>query len=223
MSVVLAGALAAGVLWAGPAYAALDVYGCDPTHAAVTDLQSRVRWSLDNLYRNVGSLAAAGYFPYYDVPVAGVTGYSHWLNPWYFDKGIYLDPLRPQSVLVDPFQRPIGVMFIEDIEPDSPGSKRPLYVDGSTDPASECMPWHGHADDAARSFFWYYRILWQGNFEYPDQTPSMMHVWYNNERGVFAHEPPASSRTPHLPPLPWRCTDVMTRNGWCPSDNAGGA
>jgi hypothetical protein len=216
MRLLLAVALLSGALGLKPAEATnhnRDVYGCDPENPVVQDLQHRVQEALDVVYPNLAVLASQGYFPYYDAAIPLVTGYSHWLNPWYFDKGIGVDPLRPQSVLVDEWGRPFGMMFIGDIDVEGEA----LYLN---DDGTECRPWHDHADAAARSYFWYYRILWQGNTTPPERTPEMMHVWYGNSRGVFAHDPPPAEekKGPGVPPLPWKCTDYMREQGWCPSE-----
>jgi len=147
---------------------------------------------------------ARGYFPYYDafIPVPEpATRVSHWLNPWFFNDGDVLDPKRPEGILLDEWYRPIGFMFISDIG--KPGPAVYVAEDGTV-----CRPWHPHDDEAARSFYAYYRVLWQGRFDVPEQTPEMMHVWVKNRHGTFsAHDyPPPEDREGFPPPLPWHCT-----------------
>jgi hypothetical protein len=180
--------------------------GCDENHPAVLELKARVKRALERSYPNVLALLARGYFPYYDAVIpypTPQTRVQHWLHPWYFNDGDNLDPDAPEGILLDEWFRPIGVMFISDIGVAGP----PVYVEDGV----ACRPWHPHDDDAARSFYAFYRVFWQGRTDVPDQTPEMMHVWLNNPYGTFsAHEyPPPEAREGFPPPTPWRCTPGM--------------
>lgn len=201
--------------------------GCAEDHPVVVDLRSRVDEVLSSAYRNLGQVLAAGYIPYFDavVPYGNTTPYpigvetglpyfnsgypdpqtwvKHYIQPWWMDDGDNLNPLKPESILLDEWDRPIGVMFIADLE--TAGDN--LYVNADGTP---CHPWHKHVDDAALYAFWGYRFFFKGNGERPSETPPMMHVWVDNSLGTFAHEyPPASDRKGPPPPGPYQCTPSM--------------
>lgn len=170
--------------------------GCSDDHPATLDIVARVRYSLEHVYTDIVVLTAMGYHPYFDILVPG---YTHWIKPQFIDDGVVLDPLMPESILVDHWNRPRGVMFIE--ESTEPGP--PVYVN---DDGTECYPWHPHTDQPARFGWMWYRAIydgsWQdGSMEYPDQTPAMMHVWSETTYGAYAaHDYPPPSAPPG--PLP---------------------
>lgn len=201
--------------------------GCAEDHPVVVDLRARVSEVLSSVYTNLASVLAAGYVPYFDavVPYGNTTPWpggvetglpyfnegapdprtwvKHYVQPWWMDDGDNLNPLKPESLLLDEWDRPIGVMFIADL--DTPGDA--LYVN---DDGTVCHPWHAHVDDAALYAFWGYRYFFKGNSERPTETPPMMHVWVSNSHGTFAHEyPEASERQGPPPPTPWSCTPTM--------------
>lgn len=202
--------------------------GCDEDHPVVVDLRNRVREVLSSSYTNLASVLAAGYIPYFDavVPYGNTTPYpggtrtglpyfdrgypdpqtwvKHYIQPWWMDDGDNLNPLRPESLLLDEWDRPIGVMFIADLDTEGDA----LYVN---DDGTPCHPWHAHVDEAAVYAFWGYRYFFKGNAERPTETPPMMHVWaVENSAGTFAHEYPSpDERQGPPPPTPWQCTPTM--------------
>jgi len=182
--------------------------GCADDHPATKAFVERVRFALDELYTDVGTLVARGYIPYFDAlipggyPVGGGDGISHWIRPQYIEDGVNLDPLRPETVLLDDWWRPIGMMFIGDPNKETP----PVYVNADGTP---CSPWHPHTDYPARFGWWWYRMVYddaasEGDMGLPEKTPVMMHVWgIDNPHGVYsAHKyPPRESREGPPPPL----------------------
>lgn len=208
--------------------------GCDENHPVVVDLRARVAEVLSGPYRNLASILAAGYVPYFDAVVpygnttpwpAGVetglpylneggpdprTWVKHYIQPWWMDDGDNLNPLRPESILLDEWDRPIGVMFIADL--DTEGDS--LYVN---EDQTRCHPWHKHVDEAAVYAFWGYRYFFKGDPEQPQETPPMMHVWTRNAGGTFAHEyPSAEEREGPPPPGPYSCTPSMEQGPLAP-------
>jgi hypothetical protein len=181
--------------------------GCDEDHPVTVDIRSRVTFALENIYTDVAALTALGYHPYFDGAVPGGyppggEGVAHWIGPHYIDDGVVLDPLRPEAILLDDWNRPIGMMFIE--ESSEPGP--PVYVNEDGTP---CYPWHPHTDAPARFGWMWYRAIYDesykdGSMEYPDQTPAMMHVWVNNPNGTYnGHDyPPTEYREGPPGPLP---------------------
>lgn len=230
--VALAAALAVGTVAVVPQAVPADEghhheTGCAEDHPEVVALRNEVREVLTSSYRNLASVLAAGFVPYFDavVPYGNTTPYpndtetgipyfergypdpqtwvKHYIQPWWMDDGDNLNPLRPEALLLDEWDRPIGVMFIADLETEGD----PLYVN---DDGTPCHPWHKHVDDAALYAFWGYRYFFRGNPERPSETPPMMHVWLNNRAGTFAHEyPEADEREGFPPPTPWSCTPAM--------------
>jgi hypothetical protein len=228
----LAVALGAGLPAAARADGGHDhASGCDENHEKVVELRNKVREVLSGPYKNLASVLAAGYIPYFDavvpygnpkpypgnidtgLPYVGShhpdpqTWVKHYVQPWWMDDGDNLNPLRPESILLDEWDRPIGVMFITDL--DTAGD--PVYVEEAEDGTETvCAPWHKHVDDAAVYAFWGYRYFFKGNSERPSETPPMMHVWADNPKGTFAHEyPDAKDRKGPPPPTPWECTPPM--------------
>lgn len=185
--------------------------GCDDNHPATRALVKEVQESLATTYKDIAALIALGYHPYFDFLVPGGyppggEGISHWLNPNYIDDGIVLDPRRPESVLLDNWNWPIGVMFITDPDVAPP----PVYVN---DDGTACSPWHPHTDVPARFGWYYYRAVYDRQVEgdFPAQTPEMMHVWaIPNPAGVYAahNYPPATSRRGAPGPIPSYFSDV---------------
>ena len=201
--------------------------GCAEDYPRVVELRNQVREVLSSTYRNLPQVLAAGYIPYFDavVPYGNTTPYpngtetgipylergypdpqtwvKHYVQPWWMDDGDNMNPLRPESLLLDEWDRPIGMMFIADIDTEGEA----LYVNEDGTP---CHPWHEHVDDAALYAFWGYRYFFKGNAEQPSETPPMMHVWVSNSAGTFAHEyPKVEEREGPPPPLPWSCTPTM--------------
>lgn len=166
---------------------------CDDAHPETLAIRSRVQYALEHVYTDVAVMAAAGYHPYFDVLVPG--GVSHWIKPQFIDDGIVLDPLRPESIIVDQWRRPVGIMFIENSWEPGP----PVYVNEGSGLA--CSPWHPHTDMPARVGWKWYRSMYTGDTStaIPAQTPAMMHVWaVDNPHGVYAaHDyPPESGCAP---------------------------
>ena len=206
--------------------------GCREDHPAVVDLRRRVKRVLSGPYSNLASVLAAGYVPYFDAVVpygnpkpwpggaeTGIpylneghpdpqTWVKHYIQPDWMDDGDNLNPLKPESLLLDEWDRPIGVMFIADL--DTEGAALYLEDVNGDGVAEVCRPWHAHVDEAALYAFWGYRYLYKGNPERPKETPPMMHVWVSNRAGTFAHEyPEAGERHGPPPPTPRACTPSM--------------
>ena len=159
--------------------------GCDESHA---DLQAIVQGVKDALhpvtgrYRNFAAMSTYGYFPYADAPLMGFSGrQGHWLNPGFIEDGHIMDPKRPESILVDRFNRPIGVMFIND-QPSTndPATWGPdIYVN---EDGSSCNAWHYHTEQLADAYWYAYKYAYSddvatGQWDPPEQTPDLMHVW----------------------------------------------
>lgn len=178
---------------------------------------------LTHVYNDVVVLTAMGYHPYFDIIIPGIT---HWLKPQFIDDGVMMDPTRPESILVDAWNRPVGVMFIE--ESSRPGPAVYTVQPGEGYEISgngQCYPWHPHTDAPARFGWMWYRAMYDGSaqdgsMEYPDETPAMMHVWVNNPNGVYnAHDYPESEGPPGPIPGYFRggtveeTTDTVFGNG----------
>lgn len=179
--------------------------GCADDHPATTRLVREVRGELATTYKDIATLIALGYHPYFDSLVPGGyppggEGISHWINPNYIDDGVVLDPQRPETILLDDWNWPIGMMFIND-----PGvPPKPVYAN---DDGTTCSPWHPHTDYPARFGWYYYRAMYDRELEgeVPAQTPEMMHVWAApNPAGVYAaHDyPPREVRQGAPGPMP---------------------
>lgn len=179
--------------------------GCVDDHPETVSLVGEVQGELATTYKDVAALVALGYHPYFDSLVPGGyppggEGISHWINPNYIDDGVVLDPQRPETILLDDWYWPIGMMFIND-----PGVPPvPVYVNGD---GTTCSPWHPHTDAPARFGWYYYRAVYDREIEgeVPAQTPEMMHVWaVPNPAGVYAaHDyPPREVRNGPPGPLP---------------------
>lgn len=228
---LLIAALAAVLVWVSAPAVAEPGHdheaGCAEDNAVVVELRSDVAAVLSSAYSNLASVLAAGFIPYFDAVVpygnttpwpAGIetglpyfdkggpdpqTWVKHYIQPDWMNDGDNLNPLKPESILLDEWDRPIGVMFIADL--DTPGDNLYVNPDGTA-----CHPWHAHVDDAAIYAFWAYRYFYEGNPERPTETPPMMHVWVDNSLGTFAHEyPPADERQGPPPPTPYSCTPSM--------------
>lgn len=185
--------------------------GCTDDHPTSVALVAEVQGELATTYKDVAALIALGYHPYFDSLVPGGyppggEGISHWINPNYIDDGVVLDPHRPETILLDDWYWPIGMMFIND-----PGVPPvPVYVN---DDGTACSPWHPHTDAPARFGWYYYRAVYDRSLEdeVPAQTPEMMHVWaVPNPAGVYAaHDyPPREVRSGPPGPLPSYFSDV---------------
>ncbi|WP_265110127.1 hypothetical protein [Halosolutus halophilus] len=197
--------------------AGASVEGCDDDHPVTVELREAVAETLSERYPDVGSLLDDEYKPYFDT-IGGGSGYSHWLSPGYIGDGTILDPDRPESVLVDDESwRPIGIMFIATSDGD-PISPPPVIYDAAADvtyedevapavPESDagedrdgsedrCSPWHYHAGLPSRFAWWYYRQVYEGDYEdgdvrLPCRTPCMLHVWVvDHPESVYAHDAP---------------------------------
>ncbi len=196
--------------------AGASLEGCADDHPVTIDLQEAVAETLSGRYPDVGSLLDDDYKPYFDT-LAGDGGYSHWLSPEHIGDGTLLDPDRPESVLVDNESwRPIGVMFVATVDGD-PVSPPPVVYDATADvtyedgvspavPESEtgddgespdrCSPWHYHAGLPSRFAWWYYRKVYEGDYEdgavqLPCRTPCLLHVWtVDHPESVYAHDAP---------------------------------
>lgn len=205
--------------------------GCDEMHPVVVDLRTRVAEALDSAYSNLASVLAAGFVPYFDAVVpygnptpwpGGVTTpvpyleggrpdpetwVKHYIQPDWMNDGDNVNPMRPEALLLDEWDRPIGMMFIADLETEGDDLYVTVNEDGTE---TRCHPWHEHVDDGAVYAFWAYRYFYTGNPEQPSETPPMMHVWVNNRAGTFAHEyPEAYGRQGPPPPTPRECTPSM--------------
>lgn len=174
---------------------------CYDTHPAAIAIRDAVSHQLTHVYNDVVVLTAMGYHPYFDIIIPGIT---HWLKPQFIDDGAVLDPSRPESILVDEWNRPVGMMFIEESTEPGPAVYT-LAEDSAEFPKKgngECYPWHPHFDEPARFGWMWYRAMYddsvqEGTMEFPDQTPAMMHVWMNNPNGTFnGHDYPESEGPP---------------------------
>lgn len=178
---------------------------CSDDHPDTISLVREVQGELGTSYKDVAALVALGYHPYFDSLVPGGyppggEGISHWINPNYIDDAFVLDPQRPETIILDGWYWPIGMMFIND--PDVP--PEPVYVNAD---GTACSPWHPHTDAPARFGWYYYRAVYDRELEgeVPAQTPEMMHVWaVPNPAGVYAaHDyPPREVRNGPPGPLP---------------------
>jgi hypothetical protein len=184
--------------------------GCADTHPVTIALRSEVQRALDSVYKDVVALVALGFHPYFDSLVPGGyppggEGISHWLNPNHIDNGNVLDPWKPEAILLDEWNNPIGMMFINDVGV----APKPVYVN---DDGTACSPWHPHTDMPARVAWYYYRAIYDREMggDIPEQTPEMMHVWaIDNPAGVYAaHDlPPSENRQGPPGPLPSYLSD----------------
>jgi len=152
-------------------------YFCDENRPEVQSVVKGVKHSLSVIYPDITTMEARGYFPYADAPMFGLSGrQGHWINPGYIGDGHVMDPDRPESILVDKWNRPIGVMFIAD-DPDVPGPD--MYV---ADNGVPCNGWHYHGEALADAYWYAYKYgysgdVQNGDLQPPDRTPDLMHVW----------------------------------------------
>lgn len=175
---------------------------CYDDHPAAAALRAAVTHQLTHVYNDVVVLTAMGYHPYFDIVIPGIT---HWLKPQFIDDGFVMDPTQPESILVDEWNRPVGVMFIEESTQEGPAVYTISDEESEAFPRKgngECNPWHPHTDAPARFGWMWYRAMYDGSatdgsMEFPDETPSMMHVWVNNPNGTFnGHDYPESEGPP---------------------------
>jgi hypothetical protein len=190
-------------------------YQCDGENPIVKDMITGVRRSLSTIYPNITVMEARGYFPYADAPLFGLSGrQGHWINPSYIGD-IYpaghpkagqprlMDPEYPESILVDRWNRPIGVMFIAD-DPYVPGPD--MYVDEDT--GIPCNGWHYHTETTADAYWYAYKYGWSGDVQNgdvlpPDRTPDLMHVWrYGEYKYQWDHKAPPQEQMPGDPSEP---------------------
>lgn len=162
-------------------------YQCDESRPEVQTIVNGVKKSLSNSFPNITTMLVRGYMPYADAPLFGLSGREgHWINPGFIGDGHIMDPEKPESILVDKWNRPIGVMFIED----APGTPGPdMYVGDWTDPKTgttyhnvPCNGWHYHGEALADAYWYAYKYGYSGDVEKgdlqpPDRTPDLMHVW----------------------------------------------
>jgi hypothetical protein len=190
-------------------------YVCDENHPVVKSIISGVKDSLANTFPDITTMLARGYFPYADAPLFGFSGrQGHWINPNYI-QDVYpaghpkagqprlMDPYHPESILVDRWNRPIGVMFIAD-DPYVPGPD--MYVDEETGEA--CNGWHYHTEIMADTYWYAYKYGWSGDLTsgdpekltLPDRTPDLMHVWrYGDYKDQWNHAAPPQDTMPGDP------------------------
>jgi hypothetical protein len=187
-------------------------YICGENRPEVKEVITGVKRSLSTIYPNISTMAARGYAPYVDAPLFGLSGrQGHWLNPAYVEdvypaghpkagKPRLMDPEHPESILVDRWNRPIGVMFIAD-DPYKPGPD--LYVDEET--GVPCNAWHYHTELAADAYWYAYKYGWSGDIQEgkidpPDRTPDLMHVWrYGDYKHQWNHNAPPQEQLPGDP------------------------
>lgn len=187
-------------------------YICDENRPEVQEMIQGVRDSLTNIYPNITTMVARGYAPYADAPLFGFSGrQGHWLNPGYVGD-VYpaghpkagqpriMDPKHPEGILVDRWNRPIGVMFIAD-DPYVPGPD--MYVDEVT--GVPCNGWHYHTETLADTYWYAYKYGWSGDVQNgdvmpPDRTPDLMHVWrYGEYKYQWDHNAPPQDQMPGDP------------------------
>lgn len=174
-------------------------YVCDENNPAVRYVIDGVRDSLKTRFPDMATMAARGYAPYIDAPIAMQQGQGHWLNPNFLRDGHMMDPRYPEGILVDKWNRPIGVMFIAD-DPYIPGPDMYVAEDGTP-----CNAWHYHTETAADAYWYLYKYLWtkdiqNGDIEPPDRTPDLMHVWaYGDYKYQWNHGTPPKSQLPGDP------------------------
>jgi hypothetical protein len=161
-------------------------YVCDEDNPTVKSIVEGVQEALDpqtGKFRNFAAMSTFGYMPYADAPLLGLSGgQGHWINPGYIEDGHLMDPDRPESILVDRWNRPIGVMFINDqpTDPADPSTAGPdMYVGEDGTP---CNGWHYHTEILADAYWYAYKYLYSddvvnGDLQPPDRTPDLMHVW----------------------------------------------
>ncbi len=151
-------------------------YQCDENNPIVVAQIEGVRDSLKTRFPSMSVMAARGYTPYVDAPVAAQQGQGHWLNPNLLNDGHIMDPKYPEGILVDMWGRAIGVMYIED-DPDTPGPDMYVAEDGTP-----CNAWHYHTETFADSYWYLYKYGWsndvsEGDLEPEPRSPDLMHVW----------------------------------------------
>jgi len=169
---------------------------CTDNHPETRELQYRVRTALESRYPTVGALIDDGFLPYFDFFVEDVV-YSHWLHPEYVRDDGVVDPVRPESVLVDhEYWRPMGVMFTATPDGDRLDPPPSTYetADGS------CTPWHAHVGVPGRYGWAKFRAVDAGEFEWSCRTPWMMHVWNYADEDVYGHGAPADRGGPPAEP-----------------------
>ena len=175
-------------------------YNCDEHNPKVQAIIQGVRDSLTNSFPDITTMIARGYSPYADAPLFGMSGrQGHWLNPGYMEDGHIMDPARPEGILVDRWNRPIGVMFIED-QPETPGPDIYTNPDGSP-----CNAWHYHSEITADAYWYAYKYGWsndvqEGDIEPEDRSPDLMHVWrYGDYKYQWQHAAPPADQMPGDP------------------------
>jgi hypothetical protein len=174
-------------------------FKCDENRPEVQGLIKGVRDSLTYTYPDITTMLARGYVPYFDAPLFGLSGrQGHWINSAYMEDGHIMDPARPEAILTDKWDRPIGVMFIED-DPSIPGPN--LYV---ADDGTPCNTWHYHAEITADSYWWLYQYLYRGDLaegrQPDDRSPDLMHVWrYGDYEYQWNHAAPPANQMPGDP------------------------
>jgi hypothetical protein len=175
-------------------------YDCDENHPKVQEIINGVKDSLKTRYPNMTTMLARGYAPYVDAPLFGLSGgQGHWLNPGFLEDGHIMDPRYPEGILVDRWNRPIGVMFITD-HPNQPGPD--MYV---ADDGTPCNAWHYHTETFADTYWYAYKYGWSdaiknGDIWPEDRSPDLMHVWaYGDYKHQWQHRTPPREQLPGDP------------------------
>lgn len=175
-------------------------FACDENNPNVQAIIQGVRDTLTNSFPDISTMLARGYLPYFDAPLFGLSGrQGHWINSAYMEDGHIMDPKRPESILVDRWNRPIGVMFIED-QPETPGPSIYENEDGTP-----CNAWHYHSEITADSYWYLYKYLYsndiqEGDIEPEDRSPDLMHVWrYGDYQYQWTHAAPPADQLPGDP------------------------
>ena len=167
-------------------------YLCDENNPVVKAQITGVQDSLKTRFPSMSVMAARGFSPYVDAPIAAQQGQGHWLNPNMINDGHIMDPRFPEGILVDMYGRPIGVMYIED-SPSTPGPD--MYVAEDETP---CNAWHYHTEFFADTYWDVYKYGWsdalsKGDYEPEPRSPDLMHVWaYGSYADQWKHDKPKS-------------------------------
>lgn len=183
-------------------------YACEENHPVVQDMINGVRDSLKTRFPDYVTMLARGFAPYLDAPLAQSLGEGHWLNPDFLEDGHIMDPKYPEGILVDKWNRPIGVMFITD-HPNQPGPDMYVAEDGTP-----CNAWHYHTETAADTYWYLYKYLWSdaienGELEPEPRSPDLMHVWaYGDYKYQWSHATPPASELPG-DPSPEEIPDII--------------
>ena len=196
-------------------------FSCEESRPEVQELITGVRRSLTTIYPDITTMAARGFFPYIDAPLFGLSGgQGHWINPGHIED-VYpeghpkagqprlADPEYPESILVDRWNRPIGIMFIGD----GPDKETPDIYE--SDEGVPCNPWHHHTETAADAYWYAYKYGWSGDIQEgdvmpPDRTPDLLHVWrYGDYQYQWNHKTPPQEQMPGDPDDPQELRQIV--------------